>query len=164
MAFLDKWKDRKVFIIAGGILVIMAIAVIFPIEKSKAITIAEFNYTYLTLIVGVLLSMYGFLGIGIFTALLFMILSAIISSIVWFMLFSDIFMSMIIATWIGFPVGLLVGLIFVIVNALFLERGESKKWKLIKQILVYVLLLTIFTFLFYIGGVEDLIERLQRLW
>ena len=154
MAFLDKWRNRKLFIIAGGILVIMAIAVVFPIEKSKAITIAEFQYTYLTLIIGVLLSMYGFLGTRIFTALLFMILSAIISSIIWFLLFSDSFVSMIVTTWIGFPVGLLVGLIFVIVNALFLEPGESKRWKLIKQVLVYVLILAMFTLLFYKGGLD----------
>lgn len=154
MAFLDKWRNRKLFIIAGGILVIMAIAVIFPIEKSKAITIAEFQYTYLTLIIGVLLSMYGFLGTRIFTALLFMILSAIISSIIWFMLFSDSFVSMIVATWIGFPVGLLAGLIFVIVNALFLEPGESKRGKLIKQVLVYVFILAMFTLLFYKGGLD----------
>ncbi|WP_157287834.1 hypothetical protein [Pedobacter cryoconitis] len=152
MAFLDKWRNRKLFIIAGGILVIMAIAVIFPIEKSKAITIAEFHYTYLTLIIGVLLSLYGFLGTRIFTALLFMILSAIISSMIWFMLFSDSFVSMIVAIWIGFPVGLLVGLIFVIVNALFLEPVERKRWKLIKQVLVYVLILSMFTLLFYKGG------------
>jgi len=164
MTFLDKWKNGKVFIIAGGILVIIAIAVIFPIEKSKAITIAEFNYTYLTLISGVVLSMYGFIGIRIFTALLFMILSAIISSIIWFILFSDSFVSLIVATWIGFPIGLLVGLIFVIVNALFLERGERKIWKVIKQILVYILILAIFTFLFYNSEFGDLLKYVQKHW
>lgn len=164
MAFLDKWRDRKVFIIGGAILVFIALAVVFPIEKSKAITIAEFNYTYLTLSIGVLLSMYGFLGIGVFTAVLFMILSGIISSIIWFILFSDSFVSMIVAAWIGFPVGLLEGLIFVLLNALFLERGESKKWKLIKQILVYVLILAIFTLIFYIGEFGDLLKYLRRNW
>ena len=161
MAFLDKWKSRKLFIIAGGILAILAIGIIFPIEKSRAITIAEFNYTYLTLVVGVLLSLYGFLGIRIFNALLFMILSAIISSIIWYALFADSFVSIIVTIWIGFPVGLLVGLIFVIVNALFLESGESKKWKVIKQILVYILILATFTLLFYTGGFVDLMEHLQ---
>ena len=143
---------------------VIAIAIIYPIEKSNAITIAEFNYTYLTLITGVLLSMYGFLGIRIFTALLFMILSAIISAIIWFMLFLNYFVSMIVAIWIGVRVGLLVGLIFVIVNTLFLERGESKKWKLIKQILVYILILGIFTMLFYTGGAGDWIAQFPGDW
>lgn len=152
MAFLDKWKDRKGFIIAGGIFMVLAVGVILPIEKSKAITIAEFNYTYLALIFGVVLALHGFLANRIFSALFFMILSGIVSSGIWFLLFSDSFISTIVALWIGFPVGLLVGLIFVIVNELFLERGERKQLKRIKQVIIYLVILTIFTLMFYKGG------------
>ena len=160
MAFLDKWKDRKVFIIAGAISVILAIGIILPIEKSKAITIAEFNYTYLALILGVVLALYGFLSNRIFSALFLMIFSGILSSGIWFVLFSDSFISMIVALWIGFPVGLLVGLIFVIVNELFLVRGERKGYKRIQQIVVYATILAIFTLMFYKGG--DLLEHISK--
>ena len=141
---------RKVLLIAGLFTLLISTCVIFPVEYSKASFIEEFGYTYLTLAIALFLLMFGLMGRYTFRGLLFLALSSIIGAIFFYVAFPVSLFTVFIAIWLGIPSGIITALIFMIVNFYFFS--DAKKHKLLKQIVVYLVILFIVSILFAYGG------------
>lgn len=141
---------RKVLLITGIFTLLLGTCVIFPIEYSKAIVIEEFGYTYLTLAIALLLLMCGLMGKQVFKGLLFLLISSIIGAVFFYLAFPVIPFAVFIAIWLGIPSGIIAALLFLIVNFYFFK--EIRNHKLLKQIIVYLIILFIVSVLFGYGG------------
>ncbi|MET4083015.1 hypothetical protein ABIB40_002982 [Pedobacter sp. UYP30] len=149
-------KIKKYYLIAGLIILLISALVIFPIESAKTDFIMGLGYTYLTAIIGVLVTMYGLMGNKFFKGLLFVFCSAIFSFFICIFFFVVIapdvnFFSTIIATWIAIPIGILAAVIFLFVNYRFI--ADENKYKLFfKRLICYLLILAVLGVLFFKGS------------
>ena len=141
---------RRVLLIAGLSILLISTCVIFPMEYSKASFIEEFGYTYLTLALALFLLMFGLMGRHTYKGLLFMALSSIIGAVFFYVAFPVSIFTVFIAIWLGIPSGIITALIFMIVNFYFFR--DVKKHRLLKQIVVYLVILLIVSVLFGYGG------------
>lgn len=160
-------KARKNFLVIGIVILLFSGCVIFPIESSKTDFIMGLGYTYLTAVVGVLITMYGLMGKHFFKGMLAIISSAIFSCLVciaYFEIFAPevSFFSTIIATWIAIPVGIVAAVVFLFVDYKFL--ADENKYKLFfKRLFCYLLILAVLAILFFKGGdwITDLTEFIK---
>ncbi|RZL34592.1 MAG: hypothetical protein EOO96_09275 [Pedobacter sp.] len=144
-------NHRKQFLITGAVILIICLFVAFPLEYRKSQTIFDFTYTYFTLTVGLLITMYGLMGKHIFKGLLVVICSGFISFCTSYIVLYDDFWGIIPALYGGIPAGIVTGLIFLLLN-FFLLKNENKYRQLLKQFLSYVITLFIVSILFARGG------------
>ncbi|UIR55050.1 hypothetical protein LZQ00_12250 [Sphingobacterium sp. SRCM116780] len=162
-------KNKKWFLIAAAVVLLISLCIIFPIESSKSDFIADYIYTYITLVTAVIIAMYGLMGKNFFKGLLFIFCSAAFSVFCWFFLLptdeltesSSGFLALIVviltvfvnfaALFMGTVTGIISGLLFLIVNARVLK--DENRYKLFaKRLLAYLLILVIVSMLFYKGG------------
>lgn len=143
-------NNRKIPLIAGAILFLICICIIFPIEYKRNSFIEEFVYTYYTLALALLLMMFGLMGRNFFKGLLFLVLSALIGAVFFYVAYPLVPYAAFIAVWLGIPSGILAALIFMVFNFYFLNK--QNRYKLLKQIGVYSLILLIVSVLFGYGG------------
>jgi len=143
-------KNRKWFLIASGITLLVSLCVIFPIEK-KSEFISDLVYTFITLGLAMLLGMYGLMGKKILGGLLILLMSVIISFISWYIVFYNDFWGIIPAIYGGIPSGIVAGLLFLITDANFLA-DDNKYKRFIKRLSTYSVLLIIISVLFAKGG------------
>jgi len=152
-------KVRKIILIAGIIIGLVDLCVIFPIEYSKSSYITDFVFTYICLVVAVLFVLYGFTGRKFFNYLLFMVLSAFIGSVCWFFIFYGDLWQKLLMVWIGIPAGLLTALLFFPLRyyifcrpSVPLIEKDKKKIGYLKQVILYFILLFLVSILFFYGG------------
>ncbi|TDQ08294.1 hypothetical protein [Pedobacter metabolipauper] len=153
---------RKAFLIAGIITLAISVAVIFPIESSKTYFLEELPYTFLTLAIALLLGMFGLLGNNFFKGLLLLFVSSIVGFILFYFAFPVIRGSAFISIWLGIPSGIIAALVFMVANYYFLRAAKS--YRLLKQIIVYSIILLIVAILFGYGGdwIYDITEYFKR--
>ena len=143
-------NKRKVTLISGIIVLLLTVCVIFPIESSKTSFLEELGYTFLTLIIALLLIMIGLLGKSFFKGLLFLILSSLIGFIFFYFAYPLVPHAFFVAFWLGIPSGIITALIFLILNFYFLKH--VKKGRILKQTIIYLLILFLVSVLFGYGG------------
>ncbi len=141
---------RKVLLITGICTLLISICIVFPIESSKTNFLEDFGYTFFTLAIALLLLLYGLLGKHFLIGLLFVITSSIAGAIFFYVAYPLVPFTVFVAIWLGIPSGLITAIIFMIANFYFFNA--IKKYKLIKQIGLYVIILFIVSVLFGYGG------------
>lgn len=145
---IKKWsKKRKFTAIAGIIILLISVFVIYPIEIGTANFVSDFAYTYLGLAVALLLLMLGLMGKYFVQGLLFMLISTILG---FTLILLSIEYGAILGFVIGIPSGVIAGLLFLVINFYFLK--DVKRYRLPIQIVSYCIILCLITFLFYHGG------------
>lgn len=141
---------RKVLLIAGILILLISTCVIFPIESSKTSFLEGFGYTFLTLAIALLLLMYGLMGNNFFKGLLFIVTSSILGAVFFYVAYPLAPFTVFVAIWLGIPSGIITALIFMIGDFYFFNA--IKNYKLLKQIIVYMVILFIVSVLFGYGG------------
>lgn len=144
-------KNRKGYLIAGVVLLLISLCIILPIEKRKSYTIEDFGYTYATLAMTLLLFLYSLMGKNFFKGLLFVLISIIISICGWFIFFINDSWVGVIAIWMGVPTGIIAALLFLIFNFYCLS-AENKYTLFLKRLLSYTIILGTVSLLFAKGG------------
>lgn len=144
-------KNRKPFTIIGIVILVIGLCIIFPYEYKRSETIFGFTYTYLSLITGLLITMFGLMGKHMIKGLLVVIASGFISFCAWYIVLYKDFWGIIPALYGGIPAGIVAGLIFLALNFFFL-KDKNRYVQLIKQFLTYSVLLIIVSILFAKGG------------
>ena len=144
-------NPQKLFLVSGVIVLAVSLCIIFPLENSKAITIAEFGYTYLTLTIALLTMMYGLMGKAFFKGLLFLLFSALFSFSAWLLLYPSGWLSSLVAFWAGIPCGIIAGLIFMLINFKFI-KDDNRYQLFFKRLISYLLILLIVSYMFHNGG------------
>jgi len=144
------FNKRKVSLIAGIVVLLLSLCVIFPIESSKTIVLEGLGYTFLTLAIAMLLIMIGLLGKFFCKSLLFLILSSFIGFTFFYFAYPLVPYSSLVAFWLGIPSGVITALIFLIFNFYFLT--DVKNPRFLKKVVVYPLILFIVSVLFGYGG------------
>lgn len=151
-------KNRKGFLIGGVILLVISACILWPLEYGKAQYITDFGFTFLTLGLGLLATMYGLMGENFTKGLTFILSSAVVGFVVWLIFSPTDFFSAVLAMMVGFPSGFIAGLIFLVINHLFL-KDENRRRLFFKQLICYVVILFVVCMLFYKGG--DWIDELS---
>ncbi|ALL06867.1 hypothetical protein AQ505_16060 [Pedobacter sp. PACM 27299] len=141
---------RKVILMAGILTLLISTCVIFPIQKEESNFLEDFTYTFLGLFLALLLLMIGLLGKDFFKGLLFLFFSTIFGGVCFYVAYPPVTFASFIAVWLGVPSGVVTAILFMIVNFYFLK--DLKRYKLLKQIIVYFIILFIVSVLFGYGG------------
>ncbi|WP_442588097.1 hypothetical protein ACSBL2_18810 [Pedobacter sp. AW31-3R] len=141
---------RKVPLIAGVILFLISVCFIFPIEYRRNSFLEEFVYTYSSLALALFLMMFGLMGRYFFKGILFLVLSSIVGAVFFYVAYPLVPYAAFIAVWLGIPSGIIAALIFMVLNFYILNR--QTRFKLLKQIAAYLIILLIVSVLFGYGG------------
>ncbi|MBC8984958.1 hypothetical protein H9X96_04125 [Pedobacter sp. N36a] len=141
---------RKAILMVGIFTLLISTCVIFPIQKEESNFLEDFTYTFLGLFLALLLLMIGLLGKDFFKGLLFLFLSAIFGAVFFYVAYPVVQYASFIAVWLGVPSGVLTAILFMIFNFCLLK--DLKRYKLLKQIIVYLIILFIVSVLFGYGG------------
>jgi len=143
-------NKRKVPLIAGVILLLISVCIIFPIEYRRNSFLEEFVYTYSTLALALFLMMFGLMGRDFFKGLLFLFLSSIVGAVFFYYAYPLVPHASFIAVWLGIPSGIIAGLVFMVLNFYILNKQVG--FKLLKQLAAYLIILLIVSVLFGYGG------------
>ncbi|MDQ8006009.1 MAG: hypothetical protein REI64_14500 [Pedobacter sp.] len=162
-------KPNKPILIAGVIILVISLCMIFPFEYSKASLVSDLKFTYFTLGIAMLALMYAFMGRSTYKGLLFLLGSCIFSIICWFAFYPNTdlseksskvfeltiailsFFENFAILYMGTVTGIVAGLIFIIVNARFL-KDENRCRLFFKRLISYLIILGIVSILFFKGG------------
>ncbi|TDG36443.1 hypothetical protein EZJ43_07955 [Pedobacter changchengzhani] len=145
---IKKWpKKRKFTAIAGIMILLISVFIIYPIEMVKANFVSDFVNTYLGLAVALLLLMLGLMGKYFVQGLSFMLISTIFG---FTLIAVSVEFGAILGFIIGIPSGVIAGMLFLVINFYFLK--DVKRYRLPTQIISYCIILCIVSFLFYHGG------------
>lgn len=155
-------KVRKIILIAGIVIGLVDLCIIFPFEYSRSSYITDFVLTDICLVVAVFFILYGFTGSGFLKYLLGIIVSALVSAACWALFLDGNWLQKFIVVWLGIPSGILTALVFFVLRyyifcrnkTLPSERGKKIRTYLLQTVLYFVLLLII-SVLFYTGGEWD---------
>jgi len=152
-------KVRKIILIAGLVIGLINLCIVFPGEYAKSSYITDFVLTYICLAISVFFVLYGFTGRKFFNYLLFMLLSAIIGAVCWFFVFYGELWQTLLMVWIGIPTGLLTALLFFPLryyifcrNSMLPIEKSKKRMRYLKQAILYFILLFVVSILFFYGG------------
>ncbi|WP_113654341.1 hypothetical protein [Pedobacter namyangjuensis] len=166
---IQEIKPKKPILIAGAVILIISLCVIFPIEYSKASFVSDLKFTYFTLGIAMLILMYAFMGRNTYKGLLFLLCSCIFSIICWFIVLPESglsksnskafeltiaifsFFENFAKLYMGTVTGIIAGLIFLIVNARLL-KDENRYQLFFKRLVSYLIILGVVSFLFAKGG------------
>ena len=141
---------KKLCLIAGMMILLISVGIIFPIESSKTYLITELPYTYLTLAISLFLMMFGLMGKHFFKGLLLLFSSALLGfASIYAFYFKDPWNALS-AAWLGIPSGIISALIFLVINFFFLKDKNNDKR--LKQVITYVIILVTVCILFVYGG------------
>ncbi|KRT13151.1 hypothetical protein ASU31_26050 [Pedobacter ginsenosidimutans] len=140
---------KKKSLWVGIALSLIAVGVIFPIEKTDFLD--DLVYTFSTLLIGLLIIIYAISGANFLKVIGFLLGSILISMLFWFLFERGGWGASIAVIWGGIPSGLISGILFLIGNY-YLKLGEKKEYKYLKQLLLYFFILLIVSVLFRYGG------------
>lgn len=164
-----KIKPQKPILIAGIVILVISLCVIFPVEYSKASFVSDLKFTYFTLGIATLTFMYAFMGKNTYKGLLFLLCSSIFSIICWFVFLPESelsksnskvfeltitifsFFENFAKLYMGAVTGIVAGLIFLIVNARF-SKDENPYQLFFKRLIAYLVILAVVCFFFAKGG------------
>ncbi|WP_316807407.1 hypothetical protein [Pedobacter agri] len=162
-------QEIKPIFLAGIVILIISVCIIFPIEYRKASFVTDLKFTYSTLGVAMLTFMYAFMGRNTYKGLLFLLGSCVFSIICWFIFLPESalsksnskvfeitiaifsFFEHFAKLYMGTVTGVIAGLIFLIVNARFL-KDANRYLLFFKRLISYLVILGIVCFLFAKGG------------
>lgn len=141
---------RKAFLLGGTITLLISTCAIFPLERSRANYLEEFQNTFITLAIALLLLMAGLMGKKVFKGLLFLGVSTLIAVAFFYVAYPLVPFTLFVAVILGIPSGIITGLIFMVINYYFFR--DIKTYKLFKQIIFYLIILSVVSVLFGYGG------------
>lgn len=160
---------NKPALIAGIIILIICLCIVFPIEYRTASFLSDLKYTFFSLALAMLTLMYSLMGKHFFKVLLFLLFSIICGIACWFLLFPlpdiaepssktlELFIFFISAfanlssIVMGTVTGVIAGLIFLAVNFWFLH--DENRYKLLaKRLLVYLSIVLLVALVCHEGG------------
>jgi hypothetical protein len=152
-------KLRKVILLIGIVVCLVTLLVVFPIEYAAASYISDFKWTYPGLAFSVLFMLYGFTGHHFMKYLFFIFGSTLVSGVCWYLYsFHDPWVEIIVLL-AGLPAGIVTALVFFVLRYfLFLRNKErpvgvqQKNILLVKQGILYFVLLVIVSVIFLKGG------------
>lgn len=160
-------KARKATLIAGCVVALLSLIVIFPMEKAQSYMVADLVFTFFGLLLSLVLFLIGFTGTKFINYLLFIIASAFISMICWYIVLPKDWVIQIIVVYAGAPSGIITALIFLILRyyLFFRKTGlplnrEQKVLLNLKQVAIYFLLLAVVSLVYYHGDdwIYDIFE------
>lgn len=160
MSISNYSKVRKIMLTAGGVISLVTLFIIYPIEYSKSNFVADFILTGIGITIGTLLILYGLTGGRFIKYLGFLVLSGIMGFFCWYFYpVSDNWFLGVIALYAGVPSGLVSALVFFIIryylffrNREFPVERSARNVLFLKQLLLYFVLLAIVSVLFLKGG------------
>jgi len=172
---------NKPVLITGIVILIISVAIIWPIEYRTASFVSDLKFTFSGLALATFTLMYSFMGKHFFKGLLFLLFSIFCGIGSWFLLFPfpeiakptsktlELFVLIISmfanfsSIFMGTVTGVVSGLIFLIVNFWFLKDGNRYKL-FVKRLLIYLSILVVVSFLFNKGGdwIFDLTEYFKN--
>lgn len=157
-------KPNKPILIAGLVIFAISVCIIFPYESNKSNYIDDLKFTFLTLALSMFILMYSLMGKHFFKGLLFLLFSAVFSFACWSLFMYNDFWGIIPALYAGIPAGIVAGLVFLIFNYQFI-KDENKVSRLIKQGVLYSVILLVSSVLFAKGGdwIFELTEYLKNI-
>nr|WP_157536005.1 hypothetical protein [Mucilaginibacter sp. L294] len=152
-------KSRKIILIAGMVIAIINLLVIYPKEHSIASYISDYQWTFTSLGAAILLLLYGLTGPRFTQYLLFTFLNAILFASFWYIYSIWDTWSRLLVVFVGIPSGIITALVFFILRYVLFFRNKSlpvekaqKNKLLLKQIILYIFLGLIVSILFIKGG------------
>lgn len=162
-------KPKKPILIAGAVILIISLCVIFPIEYSKASFVTDLKFTYFMLGIAMFTFMYALMGENIYKGLLFLLCSCIFSIICWFVFLPETelsksnskvfeltialfsFFENFAKLYMGAVTGIIAGLIFMLIDYKFIKTKNRYPLFFIRLI-AYLVILGIVSILFAKGG------------
>jgi len=142
-------KVKKTSLWIGITLIVIALVVIFPIEKTDFL--GDLVYTFFTSLIGLIVIIYAIGGSSFFKIMGFLLASIMVSMFCWALFERGGWGASIAVVWGGIPSGLTAGILFLMGNY-YLQLNEKKTYKYIKQLLFYFIILLIVSILFRYGG------------
>lgn len=167
MEFKNYSKARIATLIAGCVIALLSLIVIFPMEKARSYMVEDLVFTFAGLVLSLVLFLIGFTGAKFINYLLFIIASAFISMICWYIVLPKDWLIQIVVVYAGAPSGIITALIFLILRyyLFFRKTGlplnrEQKVLLTLKQAGIYFLLLAVVSFVYYNGDdwIYDIFE------
>lgn len=151
-------KARKATLIAGCVIALLSLLVIFPMEKARSYMVVDLVFTFAGLALSLVLFLIGFTGAKFMSYFLFIIASAFISMICWYIVLPKDWVIQIIVVYAGGPSGIITALIFLILRYyLFFRKTvpslnrEQKVLLTLKQVGIYFVLLAVVSLVYYNG-------------
>ena len=141
------YDSRRICLIAGIVILLISVGIILPIEKSTSSFISEFIYTYFTLTLALFLCMFGLMGASFFKGILVLLASIFLG---FSLVYLVIPLGALGAIYIGIPSGIVAAIAFFFINFFFLK--DVIKYKVLKKIITYFIILAIVAILFMHGG------------
>ncbi|MBB5620813.1 hypothetical protein HDE69_001866 [Pedobacter cryoconitis] len=77
-------KPRKIILIAGIVICLVNLFVIYPLERSTSSFIMEFTFSYIGVALSIVSILYGITGVHFIKYLAFILLSAIVRATCWY--------------------------------------------------------------------------------
>lgn len=150
---------RKTILIAGVLIALINLIIVFPTESSKSYYIADYIWTWVCLTLSILFILAGFSGRNFLKYLLFLLASGVTAAICWYIYFLNDVWGALVAVWGGAPAGIITALIFFVLRYyIFFHRKvapvekRKKNILLLKQAGLYFLILLIVSIIFENGG------------
>jgi hypothetical protein len=126
-----------------GLLIFLTGAfVVFPLEEKNYLD--ELQCTFLTLIIGTLIALYGFLGSNFLKGLLFIFFCVSVSMLFLTISLNDSWGKNIMIFWLGVPSGAITAIIFIILNHFYFIKKDLKQIsKGLFLIVIYTIIVSI---------------------
>lgn len=152
-------KSRKIIFIAGIVICLVNLFVIYPLERSRSSSIMEFTFSYIGIALSIVSILYGLTGGHFIKYLAFILLSAIVSATCWYIYGAGGWLQKFIAFWAGIPCGVITALIFFILRYYIFFRNrkypvdrQTNILLFLKQLVLYFVVLLIIAVVFENGG------------
>jgi hypothetical protein len=152
-------KPRKIILIAGIVICLVNLFVIYPLERSTSTTIMEFTFSYIGLGLSIVSILYGLTGGRFIKYLAFILLSVVVSATCWYIYGAGGWFQKFIAFWAGIPCGVITALIFFILRYYIFFRNrelpvgrQTNIILFLMQLVLYFVVLLIVAIVFENGG------------